>query len=108
MSSNYNPTALSSTSKTFLQEKFSSRALAQFIATMRVKRGPRGELLTLIRTIVSVPTCPSAIAWADLYRMLSRRGASNQVIVEARILWSAFKSSIATVSPVVTTRRTSP
>jgi hypothetical protein len=99
MQSNYPHAPFASTADLFAQEKFSADALTAFIKPMQAKRSTRGDLLRLLRTLLTLPTCPRVIAWADLCRMLSRRGASDQVIIEARILWAQFKSSITAASP---------
>jgi hypothetical protein len=90
----YTPAANCSTPIAALQENFPSKAFAKFIAPMRVKAGPRGDLISLLRIIIiNVPSCPRSIAWADIYHMLARRGASDETITEARILWAQFKSA---------------
>ena len=108
MTLEYSTSREPSKAKIALQEKLSSTGLAQFIAPMRVKPGTRGDLLTILRKILSMPTCPPIVEWRDLYRVLARRNASHETIIEARILWAQYKSSIATVSPVITTRGISP
>ena len=78
------------------------KSLADFVATVRVYPGPRGEVITIIRKLLDETDAP--IEWCDLARALRD---ADRLIMPARILWSEYrKFQRVTVSPVTKTRRT--
>ena len=78
-----------------LEEK--SDAFVTFVDRLRVKPGLRGDLVKLIREIIHGDNSPIIAEWAALYRALARRDASDQAIIEARILWNEYRKSASVV-----------
>ncbi|MHC6156573.1 hypothetical protein ACVSQB_32955 [Bradyrhizobium elkanii] len=82
---------------------YGQKSLADFVATLRSKPGPRGAVINIIREMLEATDAP--IAWSDLARTLARRNAGH-LIMPARALWNEYrKSQPASVSPGSSTRR---
>jgi hypothetical protein len=77
----------------------SQKSLADFVATVRVYPGPRGEVITIIRQLLDETDAP--IEWCDLARALARHDA-DCLMMPARILWSEYRKFQRVTSPPVT------
>ena len=77
----------------------SSNGFAEFVMPLRVTISPRGDLIALIKTLINARACPPINGWADVYRLLARRDASEETILEARKLWNEFRKSQPAPSP---------
>jgi hypothetical protein len=77
-------------------EKYSkapATPFAKFVIRLYPTKSERGAVIDLIQTLSRAKACPPINGWADLYRLLARRDASDKTILEARKLWFAFKAS---------------
>jgi|SRR5579871_2277802 len=87
--------------------EFSSDAFAAFVASLRVKvQSPRGDLINELKALFNADdeNPPRVSSWKEFYRLIAKRDASHETIMEARQLWAQFKST-ASVSPAASTRR---
>ena len=84
-----------------LQEKSSGKVLsfADFLATLRVKAGPRGDLIALFRSMLNADAFPVINEWRDFYRLLMALHAQDATVNEARKLWREYTKAHPAASP---------
>ena len=87
----------SSTSETanFEKPSIGPRSFADFVMPLYATKSARGDVIALIKTLINARACPPIEGWRDLYRLLARRDASAETIIEARKLWAQFKSAVS-------------
>lgn len=62
-----------------------------FMQTRNVTNSPRGAFLAEMKTLINAGVFPPVQEWAELYRFLSRRHASDETITLARQLWREYR-----------------
>jgi hypothetical protein len=102
----FNSVALKSSIEKSPLRQFSAQrpdAFGRFVLSLRVKAGPRGDLIAILKTIINSHARPPVTCWADLYRVLANRG--DEALMEGRKLWSQFKETQPAVSPAKSRRQ---
>ncbi|MCG2629732.1 hypothetical protein L6654_24210 [Bradyrhizobium sp. WYCCWR 13023] len=64
---------------------------SDFLRSRNVTASPRGTFIAEIKTLVNAGAFPDVRSWADLYRFLTRRHASDETIALARNLWREYR-----------------
>lgn len=62
-----------------------------FMQTRNVTNTARGAFLAEMKTLINAGAFPPVQQWAELYRFLNRRRASDETITLARQLWREYR-----------------
>jgi len=65
--------------------------LADFLQSRNVTASPRGAFFAGMKTLINAAVFPDVRSWAELYRFLSRRRASDETITLACQLWREYR-----------------